>query len=253
MPNEDGHAEIVPAVIPDWIERRVHPIRGYPICGRPLKHLNKYGVKVCTQKRIAGRDSCKMHGGRNPVGMAAGNYKHGRTSKYLGILSGKMRERFETAVNDPDLLALNDQIALIDARVMELFDEMADGGAPVRLWQDLREAKRQMIAAREAGNAAQMAYHMNTLLDLVDRGAAVTASWAEAVNLFERRRRLTETERKRRIDTQTYATAEEQMFLISNLSDLVREYVKDPEALRGISDGLIRLLGARTRPDDQPG
>jgi hypothetical protein len=76
---------------------------------------------------------CRMHGSCTPVGSASGAFKTGRYSKYM---PKRLLERYEEAMGDPNLLALADEIALVDARAQELVEQLDASAGPER-WSDL--------------------------------------------------------------------------------------------------------------------
>ena len=61
--------------------------------------------------------------------------------------------------------------------------------------------------------------------------------------LFDTRRKLVESERKRLLDAQLMIDAKQAMILLAAITAIIRENVKDPDALRAISSGLLRLTG----------
>lgn len=62
---------------------------------------------------------CRIHGGATPSGIALPQFRTGRYSK---ALPGGLRERYEQALGDEELLSLRDEVALLDARIAETLD-----------------------------------------------------------------------------------------------------------------------------------
>src|SRR4051794_14907848 len=94
-----------------------HPETHQPICAAYSKRENKFGDHVCLGPVVEGRKRCRMHFGNVPRGMASPHTKTGRYSKDLPT---RLLARYEEAMNDPDLLNLSSEIALLGARLSEL-------------------------------------------------------------------------------------------------------------------------------------
>ena len=78
----------------------------------------------CTQPVCSGRTKCRLHGGRSRRGLAAPAWKDGRYSK---TLPADLADTYERARTDPELLALRDELALVDVRLMSLLERLAEG------------------------------------------------------------------------------------------------------------------------------
>lgn len=203
---------------------------------------SKQSGEQCKRHAVPGRNVCAMHGGKSPGGLGSATLKSGKYSKYL---PQGLAEKYGAAVTDPEILALNNEIALVDARAMELLDGLNSGEATATLWNKLQKAAAELDAAQRAGDAVKLAMALNDMLELIRRGAAESARWLEIYNLFERRRRLVDSERKRRLDMQTSVNAEQVMLLVRSIADLVNQHVPDRDARSAISTGLANLIAAR--------
>lgn len=203
---------------------------------------SKQSGEQCKRHAVPGRNVCAMHGGKSPGGLGSATLKSGKYSKYL---PQGLAAKYAAAVTDPEILALNNEIALVDARAMELLDGLNSGEATATLWNKLQKAAAELDAAQRAGDAVKLAMALNDMLELIRRGAAESARWLEIYNLFERRRRLVDSERKRRMDMQTSVNADQIMILVRAIADLVNQHVTDRDARSAISTGLANLITAR--------
>jgi hypothetical protein len=79
---------------------------------------SKRSGEQCRRHATRGREVCRMHGGATPRGMAS---PHWRGRGYSKDLPTRLYERWEAGLNDPKLLELHSEIALIDARLGEMF------------------------------------------------------------------------------------------------------------------------------------
>ena len=144
---------------------------------------------------------CYMHGGPTPVGPALPQFKHGRYSVLLKEIKG-LGAHYETAIADPNLLALDGEIALTDARIGSLLEKVQKGGPR----------------------------------------ASIDGIWPQLENLIENRRKLVDTESKRLKDLHAMVSVDRVMLIVSYLADSVRKHVKDPMAQTAILTDMRRLL-----------
>lgn len=190
----------------------------------------------CRRKAVKGKRVCTVHGGLTPAGKDHPAYKHGRYSKYLPT---RLREAYETSVADPELLALNAEIALADARVEDLLKRV-DTGESGEAWGLARNALTKLREAMDKGEGTHVPISM--LDEIIQRGLDDYAAWREVIGTAEMRRRLVETERKRRVDMQLMITAERATILISAIADIIRRNVTDPEMRRAVQRELMGLM-----------
>jgi len=91
---------------------------------------------------------CKTHGGKasQKVGIAHHNFKNGRYSKHV---KGALSMLYEEARNDENWLSLQEEIHLIDAQIMALFENVdEETGEHIfsqKMLNNLIESKRKLI------------------------------------------------------------------------------------------------------------
>lgn len=193
-------------------------------CDGILKNGERKGER-CQQLALKGRRGCPCHGGKTPAGADQPAYTTGRYSKYL---PEKLAGRYEKMLDNSRLLSLIDEIALIDAKVIETFETAP---TTVDVWRNIR-----IVVDNMPDDACKA-----QLLDLVDSGYCEARNWDKTVQLFEQRRKLVETER-RLIDTEQHSlTIDKAMMLINAVADVVKRVVKDPAEQMAIGMEL-RLL-----------
>jgi len=190
----------------------------------------------CRAQAVAGRTVCYHHGGRSPAGPASPSFKHGRYSRFL---PARLQERYQEAVADGELLALREDIALLDARLAEVLGRV-DSGESSRVWQELQRAYAELRAAR--GSPERMAAALTELGQLIESGLADYAAWDDVRSLLDQRRRLVESERRRLVEMQQMLTAEQAMTLLAAVTDTVRRHVTDRHALAAIAADLSRIV-----------
>lgn len=205
---------------------------------------SKQSGKRCKRPVTPGRTVCYIHGGKTPRGVASPNFKHGR---YTKSLVGSLLSDYHAALDDPELLNLQEEIALVDSRIAAIL-KRTDKGESGALWKHARNTYKEMEAARLANDlAAEVAARVNLGLAL-DKGHLDYAVWNEIAALLESRRKLVESERRRMVDMRALVSTEDVMAAVKALVGAVRMYVKEPDTLRNIVDEIERALG---RPTDR--
>lgn len=192
---------------------------------------------------MTGQSVCYHHGGRTPTGVASPQFRHGRYSK---VLPERLAGRYEQALADPEILALRDEIALLDARKAELLGRVLSGESG-EAWQ---QARRQQQALTQSLNKGDIAAARSAIMELeriIGRGLADYAAWREIQGLLDQRERLVRSERQRMVQGQQMISLQQVMVFVNAISSLVREHVRDPDALAAISAGIRAYLSRDSR------
>jgi len=186
---------------------------------------------------------CFLHGGKSVSGIASPNFKHGRYSK---VLPAGLAERYEAALDDQEILAMRDEIALLDTRLTDLVGGLTVGTSR-ELWKNLRTAYGELRSAlaQQDPDAANIA--MLTLGSAITNGSKERETWDEVYTLLEQRRKLTESEAKRLIQMQQVITAEQAMILLARVQQAIVENVTDKRALAAIAAEFRELVLAPAR------
>jgi hypothetical protein len=204
---------------------------------------SKRSGERCKRQAMKGRTVCAMHGGKTPRGLALPQTTHG---KYSQDLPTRLLSRYEESLADEHKLALENEIAVVDARLRDLFVRVDTGEAGV-VWRRLREAYEAFTAANKAGDQAGMASALNELSRLIGRGNADYAAWHEINDMLALRMRLVESERKRILEAQQFVAVNELMVYTAAVLDAIRQSV-----IRNITDEQQRravLADTATRID----
>lgn len=199
----------------------------------------------CQRAAVAGKRVCTVHGGLTPGGIASPNFKTGRYSKYL---PDKLAGRYETAVNDPGLLELNHEIALLDSRLSSLLERI-DTGETGLLWQNLSKLWAELTIAIKQQDKAKQQDTAVKLDTLIKQGHDDYQAWNEIQNTIEQRRKLVESERKRLVEAQQYVTAVQAMTMIGNVLAIIKDNVTDRNTLQAISQGINQLVSRENAID----
>lgn len=183
---------------------------------------------------------CRIHGGKTPMGAALPQFKTGRYSKYI---PARMAGRYEEARADAELLALREDIGLVDARLGDLLSRV-DTGESGKLWSDLQAARLDLIACKKANDIKGQMEALNQIMELIAAGHTDYRAWGEIAAVLDQRRRLVESERKRLVEMQQMISAERMMVLLGAIVGVIQEHVRDRTTLAGITTGIQQLITA---------
>lgn len=200
---------------------------------------SKRSGERCRRAALTGRTVCYMHGGKTPRGIAHPNTTHGRHSKDLPT---RLAARYEASRTDPDLLNLSDEIALTDALIEDARRGL-DHGESGRLFRELKAAWDDLQQAQRDKDAGGVQMALSEIGALIRQGIGAYAARDETMVLVERRRRLVDSEQKRRVAMQDMVTSEQAMLLIGQLLVAVKRHVDDPRTLAAIATDLGALAG----------
>lgn len=202
------------------------------------KAKNRKTGEQCRGWAVPGRNVCRYHGGNTLSGIASTNYKHGRYSRYV---PARLLERYQEGLTDPDLIALNDDMALLEARLADLLSR-ADQGEAGSLFERLDRIWQEFLIAQSVNDGRKMIAQLNKLGAIIERGRKESETWGEVATIIELRRKVSDTERKRRVEMQNMISAEQAMALIKAISEVIRREVTDLDSLARISEEIRRLM-----------
>jgi hypothetical protein len=152
-----------------------------------------------------------------------------------------MLDRYHEAEADTEYLALKAEVALLDARLLDILKRV-DSGESSRIWGQLRDAVTNLDTAQLIGDEVGIRFAVAGIKKLVNAGAADWAAWKDVRSLVQERKVLVESERKRLVEAQQLIQVDQAMSLLALLVDAVRE-VADDRTLRHVVDAYARLTG----------
>lgn len=222
----------------------------------PCGAQRKRGRGLCKARPEPGRKRCKFHGGRSLQGIASPTWKHGKYSKFRPLLPTGLAKHFDEARRAE--LGLVDEIALVDARVMELLEQMRDGAPPPEAWtrvgelgRDLLQAYDDFVAARRAVPArvndmmaAFKRLHdgLVALVQLGTHGVEATRAWKSVMDQLYLKHKLVGTEVRRRRAEHEALSRQRALELFAFVGEVIVRRVTDPQTKQGILDDLRPLL-----------
>lgn len=206
--------------------------KGNKLCGAKTRN----GTPCRAIAMANGR--CRIHGGKSPVGIGSARYTTGRWSKYM---PAHMMTRYQEAMEDEELLALRQDIAVLDARVMELFGHITTGESETG-WEAAKEALVEVRVAISKQDPDLMSQALNALQEIIFKGSDDYKIWAEIQSTMEQRRRFIESERRRLLDMEQLITAERAVLFTGALLEIIKQHVTDRPTLAKIANDVSRLL-----------
>lgn len=183
--------------------------------------------------------------------MASPTFKNGSYSKYL-VLPDRLNEKVSDFIDDPRLLELRENIAVIDAHLTELYENLHKS-EPADVWRDLKFRFNQWqdgekLLKKLEDDALEVQTQMNEqmkndfslLLTMgVDEQSKSERIWDKIISLFEQRRKLVESESKRIKDSQQSITAEEFNTFVRFILAVIKENVPDHQTRARIAEQLV--------------
>lgn len=218
--------------------------KGLSVCGRHCGCENSRG-RPCSKHGMPNM-RCRNHGGLSLAGPASPSWKSGADSKYAAIFTGGAWEHYEEARKDPRYLELRDNMAILDTLKMEelLAARTGRGGAFVEELGASWERVRSVDPKKDpAGARAALRDHGR----LIEEGVSAESARKRALDVMERQRRTSETERKRIVDQERTITQVQAMSFAAAYNALMRETLagepNERELLARFNAGAARLVG----------
>lgn len=213
------------------------------ICG-----AKKRDGTPCQKPPMNGATRCRLHGGATPKGLASPHFKTGERSKYL---PPAMLKAYQEMVNNPDLLSVREDVALIDTMIAAKLP-LLESGESAQHWEQVAKFIRQARIAYKTENYGTLEDALNELEAISDKRRLFYATEQEVGNQLELRRKLVDTENKILYNKERALTVEQAMLLMSALLDSVKRNVNDTTTLDAIQSDFLRLsaptYGATVQP-----
>ena len=188
----------------------------------------------CRNAALIGRDYCRYHGGRIPMGRGNGAFKNGRWSKQLPT---RLAAQAEDYANDDVLFSLRSEVVLNDALLGDAIRRL-DTGETEGLWSRLGKIEADLRRYRDDPEFTE---RLTELGRLIRTGASWTEANAEVGRLIDRRVRLVESERKRAMELQTHITLSQFSVFLAALSEVLESNVGNVGVIANIYRDLNRL------------
>lgn len=178
--------------------------------------------------------------------MESPNTKSGILSKYA--FPDRLAETVEAFLLEPEAFDLKYDIAVIQARLGELFQGV-DKGESGSLWRRLRESADGLRSAYEANDGARVTAYVMMITDLIDKGSSDQEKWQEIHDTMERKRRFVETDVKIKASSKNMISVDRVLLMLDLVyracEETVKLYVDEitgDKILRAVGGVLRRIL-----------
>ena len=187
---------------------------------------------------------CRFHGSRSLRGPNHPWYKHGR---YSTAAPERMQDDLIRLAEDEKLLELNDELALLKARALDML-KRADSGESGVAWKALQKEARALRAALRADepNFTAIAIKAETILQIALEGGADWDTWHELQATILNVTRVAESQRKYRLEEQQMISLDAAYALMASLVDVVRRTVPDERVIDRVTDEFERIASAQS-------
>lgn len=208
-----------------------------------------YVVSTCGAKTRSGgacknsameNGRCRLHGGLTPRGVDSPHFKTGEHQRRYNVPE-RMKKAYLDALNDPELLDLNQSIALIDARIADLLTRV-DSGESGTVFKALRSAHHDLEFAVQRSDSKGLLKAMAELDDLIGRGRNDALGWSELRELLDDRRKHVETKQRIELSGDRAVSVSEIGVLFGAFLHLVQTVVSSPKEKKLLADGIERLI-----------
>lgn len=211
------------------------------------KAMSRTTGKQCGNRPMIGVSVCRMHGGKAAIknrGKGNGNYSTGRHTQLFK--SVKLHERYERAMNDPELLEHRRSIAVLDALLDETLkkiksrndDGESDWGKALRL---LREWKGS-LNPRSWRTRRMMPHILRLEEHLKECAASDRAARADARKVIMEQATVTDRELQRLTILSGIMTMDQARDLLRVIMDQVATIKDDDDRVR-ITNSIIKIAG----------
>lgn len=207
-------------------------------------HTARTTGQRCRREAEPGKLVCVLHRNRTPAGINSPHYRGKGRSKYM---PPEMTARYKEALADEQrLFDITEDMGLIETRLRELLGRVTTGESK-RAWDDLGAANKALKDAMRKRDDGEIQVALNALGDLIEQGQADYAAWAELHDILKTRSRLIIQDHKMRLEEKRLLPIEQVVLLMQAVLTLVKDNVKDPEALENIRRGYISLANIPDR------
>jgi hypothetical protein len=200
------------------------------------------GAGPCRQPGMAPSGRCRLHGGKSPRGLASPLTKTGRYSRDLPT---RVAARYESALADPELLSVRDDIALLQGSIQQVMAEIREAEARPDFDAILGMVERISDGWR-GWDWTRMSSELEALKDAITGQRQARAAMREVRELIREKAILVAQENRILVDREQMITVEQFLMAMRAMGAAVRRLVDDPEKLRLIEAEFRRLAD---RPD----
>lgn len=144
--------------------------------------------------------------------------------RYSKLMPKNLAELYEEARNDPELLEMKTEAAVLDARLCQLISKVNENDNG-KVWKELNLALNDLEAARATGDKQGVANALNGMAAIIHQGASNHSTWSEIERLVLAKRKLAETVLKKEMQQERYLTIDKVLVLSAMVVQVFRQSV----------------------------
>lgn len=206
------------------------------------EYVDDRGVQ-CQSPPMTKSKYCRPHI-NNKTAMSRPNINRTNNGgRYTNHLPQRLAQLFEEARQRPDLLEMEEQIAVLDAKLKTMMEEVDENMPSPKALRDLVLQCYDPDLRNEA---------LAGLEEMALKGIQQEYIWTRIHGTMEQQRKMVSTEIQRRKDLNLMIPVERVMALMAAVSDTIKRYVNDREILGQIQREIRQLMtttGGRVAPE----
>lgn len=164
-----------------------------------------------------------------------------RAGHYAERMPDNLRYVFSRAAETDAMISMKYQMALIDAREVQLLERLGTDESG-KTWLKIRALADELKVHIENEDATQQAKTLWSLLNTIDTGSSDEVIWSEIRENAEFRRRLSESERKHVESERAQMSMEQIGQIAAFFGNLLKRYVTDQQRLIAAATELKRYF-----------
>lgn len=190
---------------------------------------------------------CRCHGGLTPCGIASPHFKHGHRSKYLRDIPPALKAGYKAALKDETLHSLDDDLALLQARMSQLLRDLSASEAPP--WGKVVDALVSYEQARRGKDKDKSKRCMAELAQAIRQGSDAAREheriWADIFDTINLKSRAAAQEHRRQVDLAALVPASDALAVFVAMMErtkLVLEDRLDGQQARKVMSEIARSI-----------
>lgn len=214
--------------------------------GRKICGARKRDGSPCTSSPVQGKNRCRMHGGKAPEGAAHPQFKHGRfvgqKALHRKAVPAHLRDVFDQALADPDLIVLREQLSIANGFLHELMVAKRDNGGTADQWKAVGDILKRYWKAKFEGDKPDPEDAIAEIQAAVDLHKQTALIQEQILDQQELIRRLSESEVKRLKAASEAVSRDKAIALAGALILAVRDAVGSPEAVAAVQQRFVEIV-----------
>ncbi len=213
-----------------------------PQCGAPRARCKRPANKNFTV--------CKAHGGGSPIQGRPGGFGNApHLFSRKDSLPHRLIERYQQALNDPELESLEKDLALSEAIIQDITSRLYQGETG-QLWQELKSTKilyqqTQKALMRDPDSPElqdQLRSYHQRLMELIDQGSSDYMHHTDLLRWLEQKRKLVLTEFERKAKLGEMVHAEKFLAFTQAIGVIISAHIQNEDIITAIEEKTRRML-----------